>query len=390
MPLYVVPVARPAPGADWQTVVPGQYLWNVTGITATLDTSTPGITIAADASGNGNDGTYMTTSGDVRFVDGLVPGDAAMVSDAGPPSTVSNWVEIPVGLAASDADFTIAFWCEFGANFNGAGSLFIVSEGADPNARVIVGGEVQLGQPGSQPIQLAIGFGNWIAPPGPPMADGIASFIVITYSAGVPVLYRNGALVGWAAAAPFGPAGGPNDTTTISSATGNAGIVDEVAFFDYALSAGDVAALYAAGSAFSAYSAAVAALTPRAYYHLDDGAIGPGRQVDLIVTDGTHTVLEIPTGFGVPDPASSFDYSWQPTLRSSTQTGAGRQIAIAIPRLVLPAGYTIGTRTLDLDAADQWRDVTVWWDSNVQDAHQPIEPYAYPPGALLVYHRKDA
>src|SRR5204863_4308339 len=77
--LSVVRIPNPPAGVDWSTVVPGAYLYDVTGITATLTTSAV-VGPMLDASGNARDGNY-NGAGPASFVPGLVAGDLALQCD---------------------------------------------------------------------------------------------------------------------------------------------------------------------------------------------------------------------------------------------------------------------------------------------------------------------
>src|SRR5690348_14913764 len=99
-----------------------------------------------------------------------------------------------------------------------------------------------------------------------------------------------------------------------------------------------------------------------------------GRHVDLTVTNGTDEVLAIPSGFGPPPGAGPYEYAWQPDLNSSSQSADGLLTTVAIPRLLLPAGYVVGSRTDHFasgsmtatlhDASGNGRDGSATWNDN--------------------------
>jgi hypothetical protein len=165
-------------------------------------------------------------------------------------------------------------------------------------------------------------------------------------------------------------------------------VLDEVAAYPSLLSAARVAAHNAARGSFAAYSAAVLADSPGWYYHLDDSLAGTGRTPSLVVTDGSHVVQSIGQGFSAPTTLSPYSYSWQPGVSANSATPAGTAISIAIPKLIVPAGYVVKSVTPDIQPTDQWSSVAVWWSTDIMDALGEVNPYAYPPGAFLQYHQQ--
>ena len=73
MSLYTQVVPNPAAGADWSWPVPGKYIYDVTGITATLTTGIGASTNVPDASGHGNNGTIQIHSGPVKNIQPMGP-----------------------------------------------------------------------------------------------------------------------------------------------------------------------------------------------------------------------------------------------------------------------------------------------------------------------------
>jgi hypothetical protein len=180
----------------------------------------------------------------------------------------------------------------------------------------------------------------------------------------------------------------PPASITWGLAAGNVpaqnGGVDELAYFPSALSPANIATIYGTAPNFAAYTAAVESFTPDTYYHLGNQTTPPGgRQVVLEVTDGTHVVELIPTGFPIVSGLGPFTYSWQPKLAAHAQTMNGTTTTVPVPPLILPAGYTVGSRTLDIGAKDQWSNIAIWWNSTYMDFVD--HPYEYPPGMHLVY-----
>ncbi len=156
---------------------------------------------------------------------------------------------------------------------------------------------------------------------------------------------------------------------------------DEIAAGLGTFSAGAIAAAYAARGSFAAYSFLFGGGFSQVYYHLDETTTGPGRTPALEITDGTTTTVRIPDGFTAQTTPGPYQFTWLPTASSDTRDPSGTITTSAMPQLVLPGGYTVGTRTPDLQPADQWSNINVWWDDNIQQSRVPID---YPPGARLV------
>lgn len=388
MALYTLQVPDPGPGEDWETTVPGQYLWGVKGITATLTTD-PHL-VVVDASGFGNDGTYpqpVRQSVPPPFGQvGAIEGDAALKYQAGSVAVFAQQWAGPSLLGMDwSADFSLEFW------LLASGSMgdFLVVHLPGPTSV-----SVRRATASPQQMDLEINLGPFNAPADALLADGQWHYYCWTYHPGSPPtvkFYRDGALHGpVTSVATPGPL--PAVNTDIEgifpySAPFPVG-VDELAIYNQALGAGQVAAHYAARADFSTYFPAVLADAPRLYYHFDEtGGVG-GRQVCLTVTDGTRAVETIPTGLPELATGTTFQYSWQPSLQSRSESEGAGLISVPTGSLILPAGYTVGTETLDLGPDDQWSNIIIWWDSALQDVQFPGNPFSYPPGAHLVYHRR--
>lgn len=384
MTLRTVAIPDPPAGVDWQTIVPGNYLYHITGITATITTGQATATTAVDASGNNRDGTYDPILGTPQFVTGLVSGDLAWLSGTVSPFTTASTITLPTNCADWDTDFTICWWCSFTADFAGAGLDFyeaVLQSTGDP---LRIFGTVGPGM-GVQSIQVNAlpNAGSWVADD-IFLPDGTIYFCALTWDGADLKLYIDGALYPWTTTGGTPSNSGDGQYSIGEPAGGCANVVDEWATFKRALSAGELLALYVAGQVdIDTYSGAVLALTPFVYYHLDDGP-GTGRQVALTVGDGINVVEFIPPGFDDVVTPGPYAYSWQPNLPTSTQTPDGTITTVAIPQLILPAGYTVGTNTIDIAPDDQWSNVTLWWSDDVMNSLNPYNPYAYPPGATLV------
>lgn len=387
MTLYVVPIPDPAPGADWRTLVPGHYFYDVTGITAQLATGGTSLTVAEDASGNGNDGTYSGLGAGTPFVAGLVPGDDAINLTHAPAVNKATNVLVPPTLVDWSTNFTFAcLW----RNPSGAPDTFFAFGGSGGIGPLSIL-EFWWGDGPANAVILWDQVTNqWATALGAVPFDGLAHLLTVTRSGTTVAIYVDGVSV------PLTITGGSPDTTPLDVAGVNGpfagggngrGICDEWACWRRALTAGEVASLQAARGSFAAYSTATLALAPDCYYHMDGLVAGTGRQPSLIITDGTTELEAIPTGFAAVGTPGPYQYSWQPRLNADTQSTDGTLTTVAIPPLLLPAGYTIGTRTLDLQSADQWSNVVLWWDDAYQQQVVDFRPYEYPPGATLVYRQ---
>jgi len=92
---------------------------------------------------------------------------------------------------------------------------------------------------------------------------------------------------------------------------------------------------------------------------LTTGAAATARVATLRITDGNNVLASIRT------PASqaatlTTEHTWMPELPTIGLSG-NAAYSTGIPnRLILPPGYTIGSNTSNLDAADTWTGITVW------------------------------
>lgn len=390
MALYTLAIDAPGPGLDWEATVPGQYLWGIKGITATLTTD-PALTVV-DASGFGNDGAYATGTAQSTPPPfgqlGAIPGDAALAYYHATGGTFNQGWTGPQLLGMDwSADFSIEFWLlsagdmnDFlGVNLPGGHTVSIRRATASPQQMDL---EVDLG-PFNAPVDALLHDGQWHS-------------YCWTYHPGAPptvLFYRDGALHGPVTSVAT-PGALPILNTNIVcifpfNASQPVGI-DELAIYNTALTGPQVAAHYGARGDFSTYFPAVLADAPRLYYHFDEtGGVG-GRQVCLTVTDGTRVVETIPSGLPELTSGTVFHYSWQPDLQSRSESEGAGLVSVPTGSLILPAGYTVGSQTLDIGPADQWSEILVWWDSALQDVLFLGDPFRYPPGAHFVYHPPSA
>lgn len=387
MTKYVVPVPDPLAGDDWATVVPGIYLWDVIGITATLTTGTPG--------GQFFGVSYDGTTGIATFyLDGLPIGTAA-----NPP--------LPVH---SSANFTLfgqpttgpGIWDE-PAFFNGtlddadmatmfaAASVSYAAYVAAVLARTPIayyhldpfpspGGiasdasgngndltyEVNTGVFPIVPVPGLVSGGQALEVTGTEIAEGTVSGIGTGSFSQVgwvkPAALNQGLLLGFFQ---FNPGG---ETTWVLQSQNQPGTPLLQLFRITSISPVNI----------QQFDSPAGTFTPSG---------GTGRQPTLVVTNGTDNVLAIPTGFEAVTTPGPYNYAWQPGLNADTQSSDGTLTTVAIPALIIPAGYVIATVTLDLQPTDQWSDVSVWWDDTYQNLTNGAYDYGFPPGRFYVYRQ---
>lgn len=380
MTQYVVNVPAPPVGTDWSWTVPGIYLYDITSVSATLTTPLIPTGLAFDSSGNGRDGTYEPITGQPEFVPGLVPGNLAWLSGDANPFTTASTIQLPGTCPNWDTPWTIAWWMSFPDLPNGSGLQFYQTLNPFPDDELSIFGTLGIGGPVQSLILDAAPNSSWYAVDLFEHGTDIY-FVALTWDGGDPILYVNGEVVPWTFANNNGPAASGSGGSSIGEpGAGTVNVIDEVVMYQTALSGGDIANLYLQGQAgFPYWNAAAVPLGPFGLYHLQD-ATSDGRQVDLIVTDGTHVVTDIPTGFGTGNSAVAYTYSWQSTLGTNTISPDGSVTSIAIPELLLPPGYTLGSSTPDLGPDDQWSDITIWWDDTHQQVSSGASDYGYPPG----------
>lgn len=387
MALHVVQVPDPPAGEDWSWTVPGRFFYEVTGITATLTTGNGAPSTLVDASGDGFDGTY---AGVPISVPGLVPGDTA-TNWSGPPSATAH---VPFGIIDWSSDWSVEWWAQ-GVQAVDAFALYAVN-GPDPTFTTQLSVEINfLGAVDVNQVTSGVTIADWHTAFGAVPTPGTPNYIVITFDAftGTIAAYVNGAAVAIFDSG-FGPFSLAGLTDMYLPAAPSAGnfvgpvVEDEVAIYGAVLNAGQVAAHYAAGLVdIATYTAAVMGDGPAAYYHLDDVGATGGREPSLLLSDGTHVLEAIPPGFPAVSTPGPYQYAWQPGLNADTQSTDGTLTTVAIPPLLIPAGYVFGPRTLDLQPSDQWSNVRVQWDDSYMATADTLSPYVYPPGVTLTYQQ---
>lgn len=383
MPLYIIRPDPPPVGEDWLSTVPGQYLYNVTGIYATLTTGGTPTTVMRDSSPHALDGAYVNTP---EGAPPIVQGIAATKFDDGTKTTgvvadpiidwtgdwsVEGWFRSAVG---ANYDLVQA---QQGAAFSTAVSLRVA---IDVSGIIFVEG-FPISGPDALWETAALAFPN----------DGLKHQLTVTYDQGTDTIlcYVDGASV------PITNLFGvPFDLTGID----HVGIVGQVpvsvggstfeaamvAIYPTALSPTAVAFHYGARINGADYVTLVLADNPGAFYQLNDqGGAGGGRQVTLNITDGSNDVERICSGFDALTSPGPYAWSWLPKLNSASESPDASTVTVPLPKEILPAGYTIGTQTLDIEPTDQWSEIAIWWNSDIMDSTQNVTPYEYPPGALL-------
>jgi hypothetical protein len=384
--LYTINVPNPAVGKEWKATVPGQWLYHITGITATLNTRTP-VASSADSSGNGlnlvvtDPSNHLTWGAPGPYAGGasdyalaatapgtgtsaqLHTGNSALLGTN--PQSIVALCNLATGTDISDSAIALR---QLGGNLDSA--VEFQPNSADPaNLRGVFGGffftlaNAFLPRGAWHLVGATVDTVNWNV-----YLDGVLKNTVAGHQPS-------------AADAPF---------FFVASGFGEfRGSIAAVAVFPVALTAAQQLAYVAAMGSNAAFKAALLADAPAGLWMLDNAPNQTTRTVSLQVTDGNVTTMLIPAPFAVANAAGAILYSWQPDLSSSAQTATGTTVTVATPPLILPAGYTIGTRTADLVATDQWSNITIWWDSDVMDSQAGgVNPYAYPPGAHLIYEQR--
>lgn len=378
-------VPDPPAGTDWSTVVPGEYLWDILSVVATL-----------------------TTQG------GCVNFNPNTAMDCGLPfgGPTSGRVDLPASAFGPGAGpFSVELWIRPTSGFNPAfGRICSICPGPPPGQQLMEciatpGGSIGFGY--GFPFPFSTAAGSLV-----PSTDEWTHYVFLsTGSGGVFQIWENAVMLQQGNCGPYG--------ATIATASTIGGryapapftfslaVFDEVAFYHSALAAGQIAAHYAAGCAgFANYSAAVLADHPISYYHLDEppGATtvndasghthsgivaetpafgvpgffegGGPRYPALQVTDGSNVVMVAPATTGQVN-GTSVEYTWYLANSSSIPTPGTGRVSVAISRLIIPAGYVVESLTGDLEPADQWSEITVWWDDTVMQGMFGLTPYAY-------------
>lgn len=385
MTLRTIAIANPAPGADWSYSIPGKYLLDITGITGTLDSGS-GLDVMTDSSGNGNDGTYLFNGGYPVSVAGLLSGANAVLWNQ--PNAVVQGGSAIASYGGMNwlAPWTVAWWYAWDAEALHDEVVFAVAGTFSPqevSCQIAEGGSVILNVAGD----VGGAFASYLVDPS--LTDGSRHFLAVTFDGTDLALYLDGVMQTPFSSGSMTPATWTPTTMILSRAIGGDPSENSIyqcfAMVANALTAPQIATLYLAGLASAAtYNAAMLGLAPETYYEMNDPIGGP-RQVVLRIARDVLDLEQIPTGFPLASGGGPFRYSWQPGLPASTQLEDGSLTTVAIPRLLLPAGYVIASHTLDIGSSDQWSDVTIWWDDAAMLGATPIDPWRFPPAIYPVF-----
>lgn len=199
----------------------------------------PGSLVAADSSGNGRDG--VLDDANSTSVAGLIVGDpnnARLYSGGYPPALVSASTSMPAVLSVSQECWysgtspALIQLTAFTGTFSAQASLVVNYPGVGDVTAIATTVE-------SPPLIVATITGTVVN-------DGLPHYLALTATGGMLTLYLDGALV---AADVYTP-GDTFDGIIFSAlaAAPTTGTLDEVAFYDTALSPASIAAHYAAGS----------------------------------------------------------------------------------------------------------------------------------------------
>lgn len=397
MALQVTTVPPPAAGADWQVAVPGQYVWEIRSIVATLAADT-GCSVVPS-------GTALDTGSTVGgLYAGRVDLPAGAFDPGNGPFTIELW------MRATPASATVATdVCALGP---GLPAGFQAVE-FTPRVGALIG--LGSGYPSSFTglVQSQAGAGDewvyYVVTVTGPSGTFTISENAVDLQSGPTGAYTFPAFSASVLGGRFEPA-----PTTFTSAE-----IAHVALYHSVLSFAQRAAHYAAMCAdASIYPAAVLADNPISYYECadafgsltatdnsgngNDGTIadspvfgvtgvtrGSGtsaRNTALEVTDGTNVVLLAPALVGQTEPAA-VTYTWY--VAGSLAEPALFTVAVEIPQLIMPAGWTLGSRTSPIAPADQWSNITVWWNDEYSGGNGVLTPYAYT-SLLLLWARTPA
>lgn len=240
-------------------------------------------TVMEDSSGNGNHGQYFSTAPGVNFAssqEGLVSGDTAVNVESG----AYGFIQDPI--LDWDTSFTIEQWIKLGSFVGGGAWPFLLTSGDPPdgtNDLVILNARGFDADVPNIRFLLRPAEVDYRSDPIPTSQfDGFPHHLVVAidYSIiefGWPEVffYWDGVAIPRADRTGRSPGGAPAFIYFGQLAFFGT-FMDEVALYPHVLSPERVAAHYAAAStSFAAYTAAVLADTPSAYYHLNEAGVSP-------------------------------------------------------------------------------------------------------------------
>lgn len=387
MTLYLATVPNPPAGQDWTYTVPGQYVEEIISVTATLNTTANPVT-AIDASGSAHPMTYDATN--------LALSWGNVGPFAGSPNNATRaalgfdrhhgWATTASNTAFNVTTLTIGAWVMVDGGTTSGNVIF--SNGHLSNTLTLVGYEFGYN------FNLGLLGLGWSLGGIASSAHGITSDVwhhVAVTADGVNVkFYIDGALDATVAGVVTGSVqsdpqmiGDQVPTSPVSQMW--QGRMAGVFVNSTALSGATIAGIAANTNTSAQYKTAVNATSPLGLWMLDETVSTSGRTPSLRVTNGSATVGLYTPGIAPAGSGSPFTYSWLNNLSTNVQPPGSSTITAAIPDMILPAGYTIGTNTPDIQSTDQWSNIVIWWSSSYMDNVHNYQPFEYPPGACLEY-----
>lgn len=385
MALNVYRPGDPAPGQEISVAVPGEYIYDVYQLAATL-TNNSGSNIvgltAHDSSGNGHDGTYGGLFAQPHAA--LVTNGQAVDFAADSPTPGSGGdVLLPNNAAAFGNAWSIAFWWAQTVDVNPTNAVEIL---AGPNAA----GAIQIG-PGiggdlfrinGTPGEHECPFTGFTFPLdgsahliGGTCSKAGATFTLTSYADGVALDSTTDTVANHVDANQANYLNGSKAGTFPVDPQG-AATLEAVALFNFELSPSDWTNLFAAGTDIATYTAAVLALAPASYYLLDEGLIPAPTTPVLQLTDGTNILATFPGSFTPVGPTSTI-FRWTTGILDLPPT-VGSDVAYnQLGRYTLPGGYTFQTITAGLGPTDQWSDVQLWVDQRFSGPGGGYPPIDY-------------
>lgn len=362
MAVRVVTLPAPTSGTDWTYTVPAQWLPYLYGVTAELVTAAPA-TQYPDETVNNNPLVFGSMPGNWNlsgvgpFAGGLkdiAPNHSPSVGAASAfataavatfklaPVSMDFWVNLDNVTMTNDRDMCSAAlpslsefsWGWILDHLSPLGQVNL--DGLNVTAAFVYASNVWA-RPGWHHVGFASDATKWNS-----YIDGVAG---PTHTGNLPIASANTsiqvmvAVEGQEMAGSFGP----------------------LAIYSGTLPAASFANHAAAASSWAAYRTAVLADNPVGFWGLNTVALGPSRIVTLVITDGTRTVAQFPANFAATT-AAGFIWSWQALGPGAAASTDGSINSVPIPEIAVDAGYTIGTKTLDLAGTDDWQNITLWFD----------------------------
>lgn len=236
--------------------------------------SETGSVALVDSSGEENDGLYGV-AGDQS---GLTFGQTGIVADGRSVRSFGLFPlgTVPVTPGLGVGDFTVGGWC--GTTDGNSNILFGLGTVEDSSNWIV--GLFDNSGPGSPLLELrrtatGIDTDSFAAADGPVAAGPHMWVIVYEDAAGTATFYLDGELYDTVSNDPATMEHEINVALLGAGPSGPAIEFDEIMFIPAVVDGADIAALYALVGDGDAYTAAVLALDPTGYYHLDESPGGP-------------------------------------------------------------------------------------------------------------------